>query len=156
MTPLALDPSVGIMITIQTRVSVNEHGVTTLRLPPGIAPGEHEVVLVIGEAPAARQTPIMAGFPTTTSRLTCPKASLSVAKICMTTAAVAPEPVFVDTNVLVYAAIPAFPLHTDARALLDLGRYPPADSRSLKGTDDGASVVDPAQIPVPANHTPDS
>jgi len=63
MTPLALDSSVGIMITIQTRVSVNEHGVTTLRLPPGIAPGEHEVVLVIGEAPAARQTPIMAGFP---------------------------------------------------------------------------------------------
>jgi len=36
----------------------------------------------------------------------------------MTTAAVAPEPVFVDTNVLVYAAIPAFPLHTDARMRL--------------------------------------
>ena len=51
------------MITIQARVTVDEHGVTTLQLPPGIAPGEHEVVLVIGEAPAARQTPIMAGFP---------------------------------------------------------------------------------------------
>jgi len=36
----------------------------------------------------------------------------------MTTAAAAPEPVFVDTNVLVYAAIPAFPLHVVARARL--------------------------------------
>ena len=36
----------------------------------------------------------------------------------MTTAAAAPEPVFVDTNVLVYAAIPAFPLHVDARTRL--------------------------------------
>jgi hypothetical protein len=51
------------MFTIQTQVTVDEQGVTTLRLPPGIAPGEHEVVLVIGEAQAARQTPIMAGFP---------------------------------------------------------------------------------------------
>jgi len=36
----------------------------------------------------------------------------------MTTAAVAPEPMFVDTNVLVYAAVPAFPLHVDARMRL--------------------------------------
>lgn len=36
----------------------------------------------------------------------------------MTTAAVAPEPVFVDTNLLVYAAFPAFPLHVDARMRL--------------------------------------
>jgi len=36
----------------------------------------------------------------------------------MTTAAAAPEPVFVDTNVLVYAAIPAFPLHVDAKTRL--------------------------------------
>jgi predicted nucleic acid-binding protein len=36
----------------------------------------------------------------------------------MTTAAAAPEPVFVDTNVLVYAAVPAFPLHADAVARL--------------------------------------
>ena len=63
MTPLAPDPSVSTMITIQIRVTVDEQGVTTLRLPPGIAPGEHEIVLVIGEAPAARQTPIMVGFP---------------------------------------------------------------------------------------------
>jgi hypothetical protein len=33
------------------------------RLPAGIVPGEHEIVLVIGETPTARQTPIMAGFP---------------------------------------------------------------------------------------------
>jgi predicted nucleic acid-binding protein len=32
----------------------------------------------------------------------------------MTTVAAAPEPVFVDTNILIYAAIPAFPWHTDA------------------------------------------
>jgi predicted nucleic acid-binding protein len=37
----------------------------------------------------------------------------------MTTAAVAPDPVFVDTNILVYAAVPAFPLHADALARLD-------------------------------------
>ncbi|MGB0068831.1 MAG: hypothetical protein WBQ11_12345, partial [Isosphaeraceae bacterium] len=36
----------------------------------------------------------------------------------MTTVAVAPEPVFVDTNLLVYAAFPAFPLHVDARMRL--------------------------------------
>ena len=36
----------------------------------------------------------------------------------MTTAAVALEPVFVDTNILVYAAVPAFPLHADARMRL--------------------------------------
>ena len=34
----------------------------------------------------------------------------------MTTAAAVPEPVFVDTNVLIYAAIPAFPLHVEARS----------------------------------------
>jgi len=36
----------------------------------------------------------------------------------MTTAAADPEPVFVDTNVLIYAAIPAFPWHADACARL--------------------------------------
>ncbi len=36
----------------------------------------------------------------------------------MTTAGVAPEPVFVDTNIVVYAAVPAFPLHVDARMRL--------------------------------------
>ena len=36
----------------------------------------------------------------------------------MTIAVEAHEPVFVDTNVLVYAAIPAFPLHVDAKARL--------------------------------------
>jgi hypothetical protein len=51
------------MITVQARVTVDEHGVTTLKLPPGIAPGEHEVVLVIGDATAAKQAPIMEGFP---------------------------------------------------------------------------------------------
>ncbi len=47
MTPLAPDPSVSTMITIQTRVTVDEQGVTTVRLPHGIAPGGHEIVLVI-------------------------------------------------------------------------------------------------------------
>jgi hypothetical protein len=34
----------------------------------------------------------------------------------MTTAAEAPEPVFVDTIVLIYSALPAFPLHVVALA----------------------------------------
>jgi predicted nucleic acid-binding protein len=37
----------------------------------------------------------------------------------MTTAAAVPEPVFLDTNVLIYAAIPAFPWHGDAVKRLD-------------------------------------
>jgi predicted nucleic acid-binding protein len=39
----------------------------------------------------------------------------------MTTAVAAPDPVFVDTNVLVYAAIPAFPFH--GAALAQLGAF---------------------------------
>jgi predicted nucleic acid-binding protein len=37
----------------------------------------------------------------------------------MTTVVAAPDPVFVDTNILVYAAVPAFPLHAAALARLD-------------------------------------
>jgi hypothetical protein len=51
------------MIAIQIRVTVNEQGVAMLRLPSEVAPGEHDVVVVIGENPAARRLPIMAGFP---------------------------------------------------------------------------------------------
>ncbi len=32
----------------------------------------------------------------------------------MTTVVAAPEPVFLDTNVLIYAAAPMFPLHGEA------------------------------------------
>jgi hypothetical protein len=51
------------MITIQTRVSVDEQGVATLRMPPEVAPGDHEVVLVIEESPSPRKSSIMEGFP---------------------------------------------------------------------------------------------
>ena len=57
------DPRTPTMITIQTQVTVDEQGLATLRLPAEIAPGQHEVVLVIGEAPVRRKAPIMAGFP---------------------------------------------------------------------------------------------
>jgi predicted nucleic acid-binding protein len=40
----------------------------------------------------------------------------------MTTAVAVPDPVFVDTNILVYAAIPAFPLHGAALGRLDAFR----------------------------------
>jgi hypothetical protein len=51
------------MISIQTRVTVDEQGMAMLRLPSEITPGEHDVVVVIGENPAAPKVPIMAGFP---------------------------------------------------------------------------------------------
>ena len=51
------------MITIQARSTVDEHGVATLRVPSGIIPGEHEVVVVIGEAPPSGKTPIRVGLP---------------------------------------------------------------------------------------------
>jgi hypothetical protein len=51
------------MITIQTRVTVDEKGLATVRLPPDVTPGPHEAVLVIEEALAQNKTPIMEGFP---------------------------------------------------------------------------------------------
>jgi predicted nucleic acid-binding protein len=36
----------------------------------------------------------------------------------MTTAAAGPEPVFIDTNAIIYAALPSFPWHADAVARL--------------------------------------
>ena len=51
------------MITVQIRVTVDDEGVATLRLPPDIAPGPHDAVLVIEEALAQDKRPIMEGFP---------------------------------------------------------------------------------------------
>jgi hypothetical protein len=51
------------MITIQTRLTVDDQGVATLQLPTEISAGEHEVVLVIDGSPFRRKTPIMVGFP---------------------------------------------------------------------------------------------
>jgi len=51
------------MITVQTRVTVDEQGVGTLRLQLEIPPGDHAAVVVIDQNPVARKTPIMAGFP---------------------------------------------------------------------------------------------
>jgi hypothetical protein len=61
------------MITIQTRVAVDEQGVATLQLPAEIAPGQHDVVLVIGEAPARRKASIMDGFPRHDVRVDLPE-----------------------------------------------------------------------------------
>jgi hypothetical protein len=61
------------MITIQTRVTVDEQGVATLRLPAEITPGQHDVVLVIAETPVRRKAPIMAGFPRHDVRVDLPE-----------------------------------------------------------------------------------
>ena len=46
------------MRTIETTATVTEDGKLTLQAPPGIAPGEHRVVVVIEEAPLKpRQRP---------------------------------------------------------------------------------------------------
>jgi hypothetical protein len=45
------------MITIQTRATVDEQGMMTLRLPAHVAPGEHELVVVI-EEPAKTRAPL--------------------------------------------------------------------------------------------------
>jgi hypothetical protein len=61
------------MITIQTRVTVDEEGMATLRLPRDITPGVHDVVVVIGEATPARTASIMAGFPRHDVRVELPQ-----------------------------------------------------------------------------------
>lgn len=61
------------MITIQTRVTVDEQGVATLRLPAEIAPGQHDVVLVMGEAAARPKAPLMTGFPRHDIRVDLPE-----------------------------------------------------------------------------------
>ncbi len=61
--PFDLDPGAPSMITIQTRVTVDDQGVAMLLMPPEVAPGNHEVVLVIEEFPSPRKTSIMEGFP---------------------------------------------------------------------------------------------
>jgi hypothetical protein len=56
-------PSEPTMITIQARVTVDEQGWAMLRVPSEIAPGEHDVVVVIEQAPSVKKAPIMTGFP---------------------------------------------------------------------------------------------
>jgi hypothetical protein len=51
------------MITVRTRVTVDDNGVATLRLPPDIPPGPHEAVVVIEEALAQEQAPIREWLP---------------------------------------------------------------------------------------------
>ena len=51
------------MITIQTQVTVDEQGMATLRLPPVVAPGQHDVVLVIEEARAPTKKSIRQDLP---------------------------------------------------------------------------------------------
>lgn len=61
------------MLTIQTRVTVDDQGVATLRMPAEIAPGQHEVVLVIGETAVRPRAPIMEGFPRHDVRVDLPE-----------------------------------------------------------------------------------
>ncbi len=46
------------MRTIETVVTVDEHGMATLRMPPDVTPGEHKVVVVIDEA-TRRRAPLV-------------------------------------------------------------------------------------------------
>lgn len=39
------------MRTIETFVTVDEHGMATIKMPPDVTPGEHKVVMVIDEKP---------------------------------------------------------------------------------------------------------
>ena len=45
------------MRTIETIVTVDEHGMATLRMPPDVTPGDHKVVVVIDEATRRRALP---------------------------------------------------------------------------------------------------
>ena len=51
------------MKTIETVISVDEHGMATLRMPPDVTPGEHKVVMVIEESPFTRPKFDMSTFP---------------------------------------------------------------------------------------------
>ena len=42
------------MRTIETVVTVDEHGMATLRMPPDVTPGEYKVGVVIDEATKVR------------------------------------------------------------------------------------------------------
>ncbi len=44
------------MRTIETIVTVDEHGMATFRMPPDVTPGERKVVVVIDEATRRRAT----------------------------------------------------------------------------------------------------
>lgn len=52
------------MRTIETTATIAADGTLTLKLPPDIAPGEHQVVLVIDEAkPSLRERAAVEPFP---------------------------------------------------------------------------------------------
>jgi hypothetical protein len=61
------------MITIQTRVIVDEQGMAMLRVPSDITPREYDVVVVIDENPAVPKIPIMTGFPRYDVRVDLPE-----------------------------------------------------------------------------------
>ena len=61
--PFDVNPIGPSMITIQTRVTVDAQRVATLLMPPEVAPGNHEVVLVIEEPTPPRRTSVLEGFP---------------------------------------------------------------------------------------------
>lgn len=51
------------MRAIETTASITPDGTLTARVPSDIPPGEHRVVLVIEEAPAARPKSALTEFP---------------------------------------------------------------------------------------------
>lgn len=51
------------MRMIETTVMVTEEDKMTIQLPQDIAPGEHQVVIVIEEQPIKKETQSLADFP---------------------------------------------------------------------------------------------
>jgi hypothetical protein len=51
------------MRTVKTVATVSEDGTLTLKVPPDILAGEHQVVLVIAEKPAKKEKLPLLGFP---------------------------------------------------------------------------------------------
>ena len=51
------------MRMIETTVTVTEEGKMTIQLPQDIAPGEHQVVIVIEEQPIKKEMQSLADFP---------------------------------------------------------------------------------------------
>ena len=101
------------MVMIEVKATVTKEGKlilsTPVDVPPEVAPGEHIVQLTINSSAEAEEKPLDIPFTSTPGRKIYPYAE----KICTTIGA--GERVFLDTNVLVYASIPASPFHLVAQ-----------------------------------------
>lgn len=96
------------MRTIETTAIVSADRTLTVDVPSDIPPGEHRVVLVIDEEPIDHISRPPWHSPSTTLARGL-RSSLCGGRTCMANSD--GSAIFIDTNVLVYAAIAAAPLH---------------------------------------------